>query len=220
MAAYTISKAIDDGENRGQIRPGADTTTTVQNWNNLRAERSLSIWDVPQRLVLTGLWDLPFGKTGPRAVRYVLGGWQANAIATVESGSPISLAAPVTGGGNRPNVVPGVSDKVERQTLEKWFNTAAFAIPADYTYGNVSRTLPDVRGPGMCTVDASLFKNFNVTESKRFEFRAEAFNLMNTPTFDIPGLTVGSATFGVVAATQSTTLAHPRNMQFALRFIF
>lgn len=220
MAAYTISKAIDDGENRGQIRPGADTTTTVQNWNNLRAERSLSIWDVPQRLVLTGLWDLPFGKTGPRAVRYVLGGWQANAIATVESGSPISLAAPVTGGGNRPNVVPGVSDKVERQTLEKWFNTAAFAIPADYTYGNVSRTLPDVRGPGMCTVDASLFKNFNVTESKRFEFRAEAFNLMNTPTFDIPGLTVGSATFGVVTATQSTTLAHPRNMQFALRFIF
>ncbi len=220
LGAYTISKAIDDGENRGQIRPGADTTTTVQNWNNLRGERAKSIWDVPQRLVLTGVWDLPFGKSGPSAVRFIIGGWQANAIATIEKGSPISLAASVTGGGNRPNVVAGISDRVENQSLNQWFNKDAFSIPTDYTFGNVSRTLPDVLGPGMCTVDTSLFKNFRIAERKRIEFRAEAFNLMNAPTFDVPGRTIGSATFGVVTATQSTTLAHPRNMQFALRLVF
>lgn len=220
LASYTISKAIDDGENRGQIRPGAATTTTVQNWNNLRGERSKSIWDVPQRLVLTALWDLPFGKTGSMPVRFLLGGWQVNAIATLEKGTPISLAASVAGGANRPNVVPGVSAKLEKPTLERWFNTAAFSIPPDYTWGNVSRTLPDVLGPGICTVDASLFKSFPVSEGKRFEFRAEAFNLMNTPTFDTPGRTIGSATFGVITATQSTNVAHPRNLQFALRFIF
>lgn len=220
LAAYTISKAIDDGENRGQIRPGAATTTVVQNWNNLRAERSKSIWDVPQRLVITALWDLPFGKTGSGPVRFIIGGWQANTIATLESGTPISLAATVAGGGNRPNVVPGVSAKLENPTLERWFNTAAFAIPADYTWGNVSRTLPDVLGPGTRTVDASIFKNFKVTENTRVEFRAEAFNLTNTPTFDTPGRAIGSATFGVVTATQSTNVQHPRNMQFALRFIF
>lgn len=220
LAAYTISKAIDDGEARGQIRPGADTSTTVQNWNNMAAERSISIWDVPQRLVLTGMWDLPFGKSGPPALRFVIGGWQANAIATMESGSPISLAATITGGGNRPNVVAGVSDKVQHPTLETWFNRAAFSQPASYTYGNVSRTLPDVRGPGQCTVDASLFKNFKITESKRIEFRTEAFNLMNTPTFDVPGRTLGSATFGVVTSTRSDNVSHPRYVQFAMRFIF
>ena len=80
--------------------------------------------------------------------------------------------------------------------------------------------MPDVLGPGYCSVDASIFKNFKVTENTRFEFRAEAFNLTNTPTFDTPGRTISSATFGVVTATQSTNVQHPRNMQFALRFIF
>jgi hypothetical protein len=107
LLAYTASKLLDDGANTGQVRPGAAVVTGPQNWNNLAAERSKSAQDVPQRLVFSALWALPFARNASPFLRTVAGGWQLNAIQTIESGTPVSLSASVAGGGNRPNVVPG-----------------------------------------------------------------------------------------------------------------
>jgi hypothetical protein len=218
LLAYTGSKLIDDGANSTQVRPGAAFVTTPQNWNNLRAERSKSAQDVPQRMVISALWALPFGKTGSALTRHIAGGWQLNAIQTMESGTPISLSATVAGGGNRPNVVPGATAKLENPTLERWFDPSAFSNPAGYTFGNVSRTLPDIHSDSLYNLDLSLFKNFRFTEKTSLQFRAEAFNTTNTPTFDTPGRVMNSATFGVVTATAFNP--KPREVQLALRFLF
>src|SRR5262249_13740902 len=79
LVAYTLSKLLDDGANSTQVRPGAAVVTAPQNWNNLRSERSKSAQDVPQRLVVSVLWALPFGKTGSPVTRHLIGGWQLNA---------------------------------------------------------------------------------------------------------------------------------------------
>jgi len=218
LMAYTASKLIDDGYNSTQVRPGGTLTTAPQYWGDFRAERSKSVQDVPQRMVFSGLWEIPFGKASSPAVRTLIGGWQLNSIMTIESGTPIALTVPIAGGGNRPNVVPGVSSKVDQPTLSRWFNTAAFSNPAGYTFGNVSRTLPDIHSDGLFNLDFSLFKRFSVREGWNIEFRAEAFNLTNTPTFDTPGRTMNTATFGVVTATAFTP--KPREVQLALRLVF
>jgi len=220
MMAYTNSKLIDDGRFAGGgARPGSVAVSAVQDWNNLRAERSRSDQDIHQRMALAVLYDLPFAAgTGNSFARYVLTGWRINAITTLESGRPISLAASVAGGGNRPNVVPGTSAKLDNPTLEKWFNTDAFSIPSPYTWGNVSRTLPDVSSDGLFSMDASLSKTFPIGDRYKLQFRAEAFNLTNTPNFDTPGRSIGTATFGVVTAT--SFLPRPREFQFALRLDF
>lgn len=218
LLAYTASKLIDDGANSQQVRPGAALVTTPQNWNDLRAERSKSAQDVPQRMVLSALWALPFGQTSTGFTRAVIGGWQLNAIQTIESGTPISLSATVAGGGNRPNAVPGVSARLDNPTIDRWFDTSAFSNPAGYTFGNVSRTLPDIHSDSLYNLDLSLFKNFRITEKTSLQFRAEAFNATNTPTFDTPGRVLNSATFGVVTATAFNP--KPREVQLALRFLF
>ena len=215
LASYTASKLIDDLQGTG--RPGAVSGTSIQNWNNLRGERSKSYQDMPQRLVLSGLWELPY-KSSNRLLNGALGGWQLNAINTMEGGRPIALAATISNGGNRPNVVAGASDQVANQTLAKWFNTDAFSQPAPFTFGNVSRTLPDVLSDGMFNIDLSLYKSFRFRERYSLQFRAESYNLTNTPTFDTPGRTLGSATFGVVTATAFNP--QPRQMQFALKLVF
>lgn len=219
IAAYSYSKLIDVGDNLTQVRPGGVTGGSVQDWSNLHGERSKSLYDVPQRLVLTGLWEIPFGKTGSKLVRTVAGGWQLNSIMTIQSGAPIPLlASGIVGGGNRPNVVPGVSDIPTNQSLSQWFNTAAFAPPAAYTYGNAARTLSDIRSDRVFNTDFSIFKNFEFHEKYRLQFRTEAFNLTNTPTFEVPGTTVGTLNFGVVSAT--AFFPKPRVVQFGLRLQF
>lgn len=220
IAAYTLSKLIDDGQNTGAIRPGGVATQGVQNWNNLRLERSKSAQDLPQRLVVTTLYELPvFRNASSRLVRALLGGWQTNGILTIESGTPISLAAPgINGIGNRPNVRPGVPYKVDKPTIERWFNPDAFTNPDPFTFGNVSRTLPDLHSDGLFSLDFSLFKDFQVSENKKLQLRAEAFNLTNTPTFDTPQRAVNNRLFGVVTATAFNP--KPREVQLALRLVF
>ncbi len=215
LAGYTASKDIDDLQATG--RPGAVAGTGVQNWNNLRAERAKSYQDLPQRMVATVLWEVPFRFDNP-LLNGVLGGWQMNALNTIESGRPVALTATISQGGNRPNAVPGASARLDNPTLAKWFNTSAFSQPAPFTYGDVSRTLPDVHSDGMFSLDFSVFKSFPIRERFKLQFRTEVFNLTNSPTFETPGRALNSATFGVVTATAFTP--KPREVQFALRLTF
>jgi hypothetical protein len=215
LLAYTKSKLIDNLQSTG--RPGAVSGTAVQDWWNLRGERARSYQDIPQRLVMTWLWEIPY-RPASAVLRAIAGGWQVNNMTTIQSGRPIALSAVISNGGNRPNAVPGVSHEPANQGLGSWFNTQAFSQPAAFTYGNVSRTLPDINGPRYFNMDASIFKSFPVKERYKIQFRAEAFNLTNTPSFDVPVGAIASATFGRVTSTM--TPAHTRELQLALRFSF
>jgi hypothetical protein len=226
MAAYTNSKLITDSDNIvsyfGQS-PGA------QNTYDRRSERSLSGMDVSQRFVFHSTWDLPIGVgkqiggSWPRWMQMTLGDWSVNGILTLARGVPLAPYAPNTSqsfsDGMRPNALHNAKLPGGRSTdekLQQWFDTSAFAQPAPFTFGNASRTMPNVRVDGTREIDFSLFKNFPLAEGWRIQFRAESFNLFNTPRFGFPGTTVGQGSFGVVSGQSNS----PRQVQFGLKLIF
>jgi hypothetical protein len=202
LLAYTLSKLIDDNP--------------TDNMYDFRYSRAKSVDDTPQRLVYSALWALPFGNSLRSWERIFVAGWQVNAITTMQSGPTIVFAT-------RPDVVPGVSAKLDNPTIDKWFNTAAFKPAAPFTFGNASRTIPNVAGPGLFNVVFSIFKDFAVREKVKLQLRGAAFNLSNTPQFLGPGTAVGTANFGVVTGTGivgSNYFPMTRELQLALRLSF
>ena len=100
-------------------------------------------------------------------------------------------------------------------TRQRWFNTAAFAAPAHYTFGNLGRYA--MRGSGFWNVDASIFRQFKILETRALEFRAESFNTPNTVIMGQPAAGVSNpATFGTVTSTANS----PRSLQLGLKLIF
>lgn len=170
-------------------------------------------------------------KTGSMGRRFLNGGgiaaqlargWNLSTILTARTGTPLALRAPFPGGGNRPNST-GLSaklsaDRSRQEKLDRWFDTAQFLLPPPFSMGNVARTLPDVRGPGVVSFDFSLVKEAAFKESLRLQIRAEAFNALNRPQFWTPNTALGSLDFGRITASQQTLL--PRVMQFALKLVF
>lgn len=146
-------------------------------------------------------------------------GWQANAIDVWETGQPFTVvnSSPRTNtgvGSDRPNQVsvPHVSTR----TNARWFDTSAFAAQTLGQLGTTARN--SIYGPSFRHFDLSLFKDFNLTEAAKLQFRTEAFNLSNTPNFGLPGSTLGTSTFGVINSLR--TNAQPRQLQLALRLSF
>jgi hypothetical protein len=190
-----------------------------QDPRNIRAERGNSILDLRHRLTASYLYELPFGSgrallNRGGIVNWVLGGWQTNGILTVQSGqpfSPVLQTSTTNGTGSRPDVVGKVTYP---KTLQRWFDPSAFGNPPPYTYGNAGRNI--LFGPGRTNWDASLFKNFVIREEMRFEFRAEAFNVLNHPQFGLPNQNIGNAQVGSI----TSTVGNPRQLQLGLRFQF
>jgi len=203
LLAYTLSKLIDN--------------SPADNMYDFRSSRSKSVDDTPQRLVHSALWELPFGKSLKGWQHKLIADWQVNAITTIQSGATISFGA------THPDVVPGVSAKLDHPTIDKWFNTAAFKPAAPFTFGSSSRTIPNVMGPGLFNIDFSVFKDFAVKEKIKLQLRGAAFNLTNTPQFLGPGTSVGTANFGVVTGTGiigTNYFPMTREVQLALRLTF
>ncbi len=221
IAAYTWSKLMTDVANGTWAG-----TASVRSYYCVRCEHSPSTYDVPQRLTLSAVGELPFGRgktfgsSWNPIVDAVLGGWQANGILTLASGQPLVFATAVNnsytfGGGQHPDVV-GNPVLSSGKNIYEWFNPAAFAQPANFTSGNLARTYTGVRQDYTRNLDFSLFKNFQIKERFQIQFRAEAFNLTNTPVFSAPGTTVNGANFGISTGQSNT----PRNMQLALKLVF
>jgi hypothetical protein len=150
-----------------------------------------------------------------------LGGWDTNAILTLQTGLPFTptLQNSVSNaGGSRP-------DRLAKGTIDNpdpflWFDTsfntsgAAWGIPQQFTYGNSARNV--LYGPGRVNLDWSVFKNFSVTEKLRIQFRAEFFNLFNTPQFDLPNGSIGNPAAGRI----TNVVGNPRQTQLGLRLVF
>jgi hypothetical protein len=226
LSSYQWSKAID---NIGETEPSpGGAADAFRDNGNLRIERSLSAHDLPHSFVTAFVYDLPFGRgkafggSLPGSVDFLIGGWQVSGIVRFSSGLPVRMTAPSTiaqygFGVQLPNVTSGSDVRVDDQRPERWFNTAAFSVPAPYTVGNAPRRLNELRADRQKNADLSLMKNFRPMERMRVQFRAEAFNLTNTPQFGWPDTAVGSNTFGVVSGTMNVG---PRNVQFGLKVDF
>lgn len=168
------------------------------------------------------IYELPFGK-GKRWVTegvgsWILGGWQLNGLLTLMSGASINFSstAPNNAPGNAqtPNV-SGPFEVLGAVNDSPWFNTRVFSAPAANTFGNVGRNAAS--GPAFYNLDASLFRTFDIKERYKVEFRAEAFSLPNSPSWQLnnPNTNVNDPNFGLVRGAGGN-----RSMQLGLRFLF
>lgn len=235
LAHYTISKLIDDSSFSDGNVGWLGGVTDVQNPLDLRLEKAVSAQDVPQRLVITFSYQLPFGKGKAfgsgwgRGMNMALGGWEVNALMTFSSGFPLNSGSqfretPLQGGTlwngvQRPNLIgdPRMPGSV-KDRLNNYFNVNAFSRPAPDTFGTMPRTLPNYRSPGIRNADMAIFKNVAFTESKYVQLRLEAFNVTNTATFATPHMTYGASNFGVIDSYAGGR--GPRELQVAVKFYF
>ncbi len=218
LAAYTWSKAIDDSSG---VPASTATSNNPQNSYNLQAERGLSEFDVRHRFVLSFIYELPFGKGKPFArdglASHILGGWGINGIVISQTGRPFTprISADRSSTGqlqDRPNLVG--NPRLDNPEPSLWFNTAAFTIPATGTFGTAGRNI--LIGPGYNSTDVSVVRRFQFGEDRNLEFRAEFFNVFNTPNFDLPNATADSPQqFGRIFSAGPA-----RQIQFGLKFNF
>lgn len=212
LGSYTWSRSIDG------------SSLEVDNFNgqdprNLRADKGLSDFDIRHRMVTSFLWEMPGPKSGP--ARWMLGGWQSNGIFTAQAGSPFNVVSgqdrALSGGGTqRPDLIgnPFLDTSRSRQELiNRYFNAAAYALPALGTYGNSGRNT--LVGPGMWNLDFALFKSFHFRERIALQYRWEMFNSFNHANLGNPRNNISAAGAGSINSTSDA-----RVMQMGLRLRF
>lgn len=225
LAHYTWSKMIDDASYGSGNYGWLGGNSSLQNIWDLRSERSLSSHDISHRAVITGAYELPFGKgrrwgaNMNKAWQLLAAGWNVSGLATLSAGMPLQVTQSggnIWDGTQRPNLVgdPSTPGSIQSRT-NGWFNPAAFTKPDIDVPGSAPRTLK-YRGPGMKMFDAALLKSFNVTERQRFEFRLEAQNAFNHPVFGDPNGSFGSTSFGQITGTKVGN----RNVQLGFKYYF
>lgn len=229
-ASYTWSKLIDNvipSPNWGGFSGASFQEGLPQNYWDPKSERSLSGYDIPQTLVVSYIYQIPLGQ-GKRflnkggVVNSIVGGWQINGLTTFQSGTPVEIyggnSSGTFEGQQRPNWSgknPTLHGAVTKR-LNEYFDTTQFSYNAPFTFGNTPRLMPDLFQPGIDNWNMSLFKNFDIHDTLKMEFRAEAFNTFNRVQFAPPDTTINDSTFGVINGQQNS----PRTLQLGLRLFF
>lgn len=205
--AYTLGKNIGYGIE--------GVAFGIQDPTNRRPERSELEESRRHYLVVTHTYDPPWFRTQKGPAGRILGGWSLNGVWTWNTGrlyAPTLTSAPRQVA-NRPNVVGEWYLPPDQRTPLRWFNTAAFARPADYTYGNAGRWV--IRGPGAFDFSAFALKEVRVVEKATLQFRIEAFNAFNHPYYTDVNTTLGQSTFGQVGGVSTQ-----RYIQLGLKFMW
>ena len=215
--AYTWSKSIDFG---------CDTygnNCDVQDPYHWQNDKGVAGWNLTNIFAGSGIYELPFGRgqhwnSDQKFADAIISGWQLNAILTLSSGAPFDVQAPYQiantnniSGVERANVV---GNPYAGATKLNPINVNAFALPAPYTFGDMGRN--SLRSDWHRNLDLSLFRNFRTGGPTSLQFRAEAFNVTNTPVFSIPDNQMTDPNFGVVSSTANVE----REIQLALKFYF
>jgi hypothetical protein len=218
-ASYTFSKFLGNTNDSGTSL--GSNNGPYSNYYNRRADYGPAPNDVRNHLVFNFVYELPFG-TGKRwlannPVRYVVSGWSLGSVTTLQSGPPITVVTQTnscncfSAGSQRPNIIGNVG--LSNPSVGEWFNTAAFAEPGTFTFGNEGVGI--IRAPGLINTDVSVIRNFRVTEHSRLELRGEFFNATNHTNLGLPGQTFGSAAFGVISSANPA-----RQIEVGMRFVF
>jgi hypothetical protein len=188
-------------------------------------------WDTPHRFVASYLYDLPFLKDSEQPIlRYVVAGWQVSGVTTVQSGTPVNITISTDRanigitGRQRPDLVGSVPElncqpnssgttQPQQRQLINCFDAGAFALPAQFTFGNAGRNI--LRGPKFVSTDLSLMKTVPIGANMRFQFRVEMFNVFNNVNYGNPNASFGSAAFGRI-----TGAGNMRQVQLGGKLIF
>jgi hypothetical protein len=173
----------------------------------------------PHAWVLQVNYMLPWGRESSNGVvRNLLGGWQVNTSTVWQAGRAYGVSNATeranTGGGDRPNQIGDPVLPSDERTVDRWFNTAAFQAQPQFTFGNAPNFID--YGPPQRRLDLSFFKEFGLGSARRLQFRYEIYNVTNTPSFNNPASALGNANFGRI----TSTVGVPRQMQFALKYLF
>lgn len=203
---YTWAHLIDDRD------------MTLVPITDFRGARGNGETDVRHQFRGTFGYEIPWAKTR------LYGGWEVNGALTLYTGFPFSVNA----GANTLNIGEGTrADRIRdgnlppsQRTIERWFDLDAFTNPGFRMYGNAGRNI--LNGPGTKALDFSLFKNFKIRETMKLQFRAEAFNISNTPQFNQPVGSIAAANSGRItsAGSEVTLQRTPRQIQLALKLLF
>lgn len=215
LVSYTRSKLIDEASSvfDASILTGPIANFPVADSFNRKIERDLSTGDIPNVFVASFTYDLPIGKGK------ILGGWELAGVVQLQSGIPLAVTQATNFnafagfGTQRPNLVADPNLPSSERSTARFFDTSAFTIAPQFTIGSSSRN--PVRGPQYRNVDVALIKRTYFGESRSIEFRAEAFNAMNTPPLGAPATVAGAAGFGSI-----TSAGDPRVLQFGLKLNF
>ena len=226
LASYTYGHAIDDSTG----------TNVTQDARNLRADRGNSDFDARHRLVISYVYELPFGhqkaigSNWGSAINAVFGGWQLSGVGTFQSGQPIfvqlspSSQNSYTGSSrDRPNIAFIADNRITVTTVKPvienpsdktvYLARAAFSIPLTGNFGNAPRNY--FNGPGTNNFDFMVGKNFR-RERLNAQFRAEFYNAFNRPSLNQPNRFVDAQAFGTI----TSTLLQNRQIQFGLKFTY
>jgi hypothetical protein len=234
-ANYMWSHEIDDGSDGS----GDGDSLVAENVACQACEWASGIWDARHVFNANGVYELPFGQgkeflNSPGIASRVGGGWEITSTFAARTGFPVNVlvsrSATAVPDGNttdqRPDLVPGVSLTPQGgATIGQWINPAAFALPANGSFGNAPRDV--ARGPGAWQMDMGIAKRISLSEQARLEFRTELFNVFNHPQYGLPQATFGVPGFGTILQTVNTTTpvspigaGTPREIQFALNVAF
>ena len=214
---YTWSKAL--GDTQDNLSGGASfSNVRPQNAYDLAADYGRLVFDQTHRFVFNWIWEIPFARTGP--ARHVLGGWQFNGIWSSTSGAPIGIRGPDRSRTRSQNArADCIGDPGGPRTVEQFFNTAAFAIAKNGTFGNCG--VDSLSGWPHHNFDLSLFKNIGLglSEDSSLQIRWEFFNAFNTPQFRAPNNRVDRGQFGRTTGVYDPS-REGRVIQLGLKFIF
>jgi hypothetical protein len=225
ITSYTYGHSIDNGAG---ISTGSSSSSSIaQNTYDLRAERGSSDFDVRHRFTFSPVYELPFGRGRAYLqdgwASKLAGGWQVTGVITLQSGNPYTPSlsgnnSNTLNGFDRPDVIgdanAGPHGFQATCGCVLWVDKSNFAVPAPATFGNARRN--SIKGPGYKDVDFAIARNFGlIPEHLKMEFRAEMFNMFNHPNFMLPVTDFNSGAFGQITAAND-----PREIEFALRFVF
>jgi hypothetical protein len=227
QAHYMWAHAIADSS------IGSGESVSFQNMACRACDRSSSSIDVRHNVTINGIYELPVGH-GKRYLSsgflsQVLGGWELSGLAQARTGLPVNItmtrkASALLDGNTsnqRPNYVGGQSIYAADQSIENWFNPAAFSNPANGTWGNLGRYIAN--GPSAFEIDTSLEKRFHLSERFTFDLRASAFNLLNHPQYGLPASNISKSSFGQITDILNdgaTGSGAPRRIEFMLRLVY
>lgn len=225
QANYTYSRTLDNQSAFGGAGDGKAGLSALGNIPGLgiQAEKGRASFDATHRFTMNFIYAAPAFEQLPRGLHYLLGNWQVSSLLTLQTGFPFTvlLADDVANIGDtaglRPDRLSDGNLPVGQRTTSRWFDTSAFAVPAQFTFGNAGRNI--IEQDGIKSFDFALMKNIplsKIGESHQLQFRAEFFNIFNLVNFDRPLSTVARQGFGQVTATT----VDARQIQFGLKYIF
>jgi len=220
LTTYTHSKSLD---NTNAIAALGNEGSPYSNFYNRRADYGPGENDIRNRVTWGSVYQIPYGKGrryGDKSMMAsFLGNWSVSSVLVAQSAPPFTVRTATntsnafSSGPLRADILRDPNLDASRRSLFRWFDTDAFAQPAANTFGN--QGVNQVRGGGRLSLNGSILRDFPVGESRRVQFRAEAFNLLNHSNFNLPGQVLGNPDFGLVSGAQQ-----PRQVQLGLRFIF